>query len=71
MLGDACVATIGEDPGTSCLGSLQQSLAQASLQLGLEFEVGLAPIYRYEQLWLLEAPLAEQEGQDQLGFGVV
>ncbi len=71
MLGHAGVGAPGEDPRPGGLGGLEQALAQVALQPGLQLEVGLAPVDRDEQLGLLQAPLAQQQGQHQVRPGVV
>ena len=69
--GDPRAGAPGEDPRPRRLGGLEQALAQALLEPWLELEVGLAAVDGDEELGLLEAPLAEQEGEDELGPGVV
>ena len=71
MSGDARAGAPGEDPRPRRLGGLEQALAQALLEARLELEVGLAAVDGDEELGLLEAPLAEQEGEDELWPGVV
>ena len=71
MLGHARVRPPGEDPGTRRLGRLEKAFSQTPLESGLEFEVGLAPGDRDEELRLLQAPLSEEKGQHQLRLRVV
>ena len=71
MLGHPRVGPRREDPGPGRLGGLEETLAEAALQPGLQLEVGLAAVDRDEEFGLLQAPLAEEEGRHQLGAGVV
>lgn len=71
VLGHASVGTSGEDPGARGLGSLQKAFAETSLQFGLDVKVGLASVDRDEEFRLLQAPFAQQEGQDELWTCVI
>ena len=60
-----------EDPRASRLGSLQKALSKAPLQPRLQLKVGLAAAHSDQELRLLQGPFPEEQGQDEVGPGVV
>ena len=71
MLCDACVGAPGEDPRPRRLCRLQQPSPQTPLQPRLQLKVGLSARDRDQELGLLQAPLTQQQRQNQLGIRVV
>ena len=71
MLGDARVGAAREDPGPRGFGGLEKAFPQTPFQPWLQLEVGLPARDGDQELGLLQAPLAEEEGQHQLRLRVV
>lgn len=52
---------------TGCLGGSKEPFAQDALEPRLELEVGLAAVHGDDELGQLEAPLAREQLQDEVG----